>query len=373
MTHSIISPSSAHIWGKPDGCTKYPTITATYPKPEPVQATLDGNASHKDAEAMIEAGARAKPYPPGEGEFYDAAKMYADDAVGIMRETGVFGGDHLGVEKRITAPRVHAKSFGTPDFFLYNAKKRELIVEDYKSGHGIVEAFENWPAINYTAGLLDELKLDDQQTTVRIRIVQPRAFHRDGPIREWKVLASDLRPHINSLNHNAHEALSDNATFRSGSHCKYCPARHTCTASIEAGFNLYEAATQQMPIDATTEELALHYSIVTRALEQLEFIKTGTEEQLKSLMRQGENIPGYRRGETKPREKWVRSLDEIFMMGDMFGHDLRKPGAVTPAQARKLGVDAAVIAAYSERPSGAMKLEKDDLSKAKQIFQKKVT
>ena len=57
------------------------------------------------------------------------------------------------------------------------------------------------------------------------------------------------------------------------------------------------------------------------------------------------------------------------MMGDLLGEDIRKPAQLdTPAQCRKKGIDDAVIALYSETPKTAIKLVKDDGSKARQVF-----
>lgn len=57
------------------------------------------------------------------------------------------------------------------------------------------------------------------------------------------------------------------------------------------------------------------------------------------------------------REAWTVTPEEVFALGDMMGVDLRKkPEAITPAQARKLGLDEDVSKAYSKRPPGEVKL-----------------
>lgn len=388
MSHSIIAPSAAHIWGKPDGCTGYVLMAQAYPETEESEESKEGTASHEVGAKMAGAHARAMTGYPRKEEtvgsvasngvviteaMYDGAELFAEDVGRVMRDTAVFGGDKLGIERRVAAPRVHELSFGTPDAFILDERNRKLYVWDYKFGFEIVEAFENWQAINYVAGIFDELGLDglaDQWFEVIIRIVQPRAPHRDGPVREWRVKASDLRAHINTLNQNAEEALSDRATCRSGSHCKHCPARHACDAALTGGVRLYEAASAPVPVELSPAALAVQFGIIQRARKQLEYLESGYEEQIKGLMRSGASVPGYRVEETVGRERWAKPVEEVVALGDMLGHDLRKREAITPNQARKLGIDDAVIMAYSEKPRTGTKVVADNGNKAKQVFSK---
>ncbi len=388
MSHSIIPPSSAGIWGKPDGCTGWVIMAQTYPETEESIESKEGTASHEIAERMNQANARARiGYPTKEEivgsiasngvvfteEMYDAAEMFADDVAMVMRDTSVFGGPHLGIERRIEAKRIHELSYGTTDAFIYGRNQGRLYIWDYKFGFEVVEAYENWQSINYLAGIIEELEingLEDQYTTVHVRIVQPRAFHRDGPIREWVVKASDLRAHFNILHGNAHKALGPNAEYKTGSHCKHCPGRHACPAALKAGLGLYEVAAQPVPVELGAEALAVQYSIVQRARKQLEYLESGFEEQIKGLIRSGANVQGYRVEEGVGRERWAKPVEEVIALGDMLGHDLRKGDAITPNAARKLGIDDAVIIAYSEKPKTGLKIVPDNGNKAKQIFSK---
>lgn len=387
MSHSIIAPSAAHIWGKPGGCTGYPLMAAAYPETEESEASREGTAAHELGARMIDAAARAMlDYPelpetvgtPASNgvvyteEMFEGADMYAHNVGEVMRSTAVFGGDGLGVEKRLAViPRVHELSRGTPDCWLFDHRNGVLYVWDFKFGREVVEVFENWQLINYVAGLLDLLSFDgrtDEHIRVKMRVVQPRAFHRDGPIREWSVRACDLRAQINTLAQNAEESLGPNATCRSGSHCKHCPGRHACDAALTGGVRLFEAAAAPVPVELSPQALAVQFAIVQRARKQLEYLESGYEEQLRGLMRSGVLVPGYRAEEGVGRERWIRPVEEIVALGDMLGHDLRKKAAVTPNQARKLGVDEAVITAYCEKPRTGVKIVPDNGSKAKQVF-----
>ena len=64
-----------------------------------------------------------------------------------------------------------------------------------------------------------------------------------------------------------------------------------------------------------------------------------------------------------------KPVDEVISLGDLFGHDLRKPAEpITPKQAIKLGVDAAVIKEYSITPKTGIRVVPDNDNKAKQVF-----
>ncbi len=382
-THSIIAPSSAGIWGKPGGCTGYVSMSAAYPELEDSTASAEGTASHEIAETLIQCGLAmhvtesirtdivgntASNGVIFTDEMFDAAWVYADDVLRESRKRGVM--PHT--EYRILAPYIHVESFGTVDGFLYDEAQHELLVWDYKYGFGVVEAFENWQAINYVSGLLDELGISgvtDQHTTVRIRIAQPRAFHQDGEVREWSILASELRGYFNVLSNNAHTALSEDATIHTGDHCRYCEALHACPAALKAGLDMFEVTGVPLPVELTPQNMGVQLSIIKRAKKQLEYLESAFEEQVKSSIRSGKIVPGWSVESSYGRLKWAKPIDEVIALGDMMGQDLRRPlEAITPVQAKALGVDEALINAYSEKPNTGLKLTPANGQKAKEIF-----
>lgn len=363
-------------------------MNQTYPETESSVESREGTASHEIGAQIIEDARLAKHGHTAKDwigisasngvvfteEMFDSAKMYADDVIAVMRRTMVVGGDNLRIEQRVEIPRVHAINWGTPDCSLYHLAGNTLYLWDFKHGREVVEAYENWQGIDYVGGLLDLLDINghlDQKTKVRIRIVQPRAFHRDGPIREWVILASELRAHINILHNNAHKALGPDAEFHTGPHCKHCPGRHACDAALKAGMGLYEVTTKPVPIELSPEALGVQLSIVVRALKQLEYLESGFKEQVTSLIRSGKLISGWTMEPSFGNEKWDKPVEEVIALGDMLQIDLRKPvDAITPNQAKKLGIDEAVITAYSIKPRTGLKIVPDNGNKAKQVFKK---
>lgn len=377
MPHSIIAPSSAHIWGKPGGCTGYVLMAQVFPDVEGPEA-VEGTKVHELAKAFVDAYAYGGITVDGTGvsvEGQEAARLYADDVAAVIAKHPLSSNDVVfGTETQVLASSINDLCFGTLDCFLYDRYTRELFIWDFKFGHGVVEVFENWQMICYVAGLFDELPIDgheDQRTTVHFRIIQPRAFHRDGPIREWSVPAWELRSYHRELRQNAAVALGNDSVTRSGNHCRYCPARHSCRAALDAGINFYELATEPTPLDLSPEAVGTQLAIVQRAHDQLGYVRTGLEEQAASLIRGGKNVPGFALEAGIGRETWKESPESVKTLGEMYGVDLDKHALVTPSQARELGIDKDVITLYTERPRRGMKLVADDGTRAREIFSRK--
>ncbi|MCK5127522.1 MAG: DUF2800 domain-containing protein [candidate division Zixibacteria bacterium] len=382
--HSIIPPSSASIWGAPGGCTGWVLMSQQYPETEEGEEAKEGTASHEIAAELIDDNTRGPTVRTVDKfigkqatngivfteEMYDGAKMYADDVGNVMRDTSIFGGANFGNEQRLTMPRIHELSFGTTDQFIYDYHNGVLYVWDYKFGYLVHEAFENWQTINYVEGIVEKLGIGDQNITVHIRIAQPRAHHRDGPIHEWIVKLCDLRAYFNILRDNAAIALGNNAVIRTGKHCRDCQARHACPAALKAGLGLYEVSMRPTPQDLTPFALGVQLLIVQRAIKQLEYVETGLKEQAKAIIKRGSIMPNYMLENGVGNLAWTKPTAEIIALGESLKIDLRNPkkSVVTPTQAKKLGIDDAVIKAYSKKSNTSLKLVADTGNKAKMFF-----
>lgn len=385
--HSILPPSSAAIWGAEDGCTGWVTMSLAVPESEESEASRLGTAAHEVAAQYIDSYARGAAFNPQIGqilsnnvvideEMLDAAELYADDVRQVMISTGVFGGPYLLLEQKIDIHRISEYCFGTPDCVIFDAKNLKIYIWDFKYGMDPVEVYENLQLVAYAAGVLDYFKartpLIEEDLLNKLefvfRVAQPRAFHRDGPIREWRSNLPGLYKIFVQLLMKAKLALSPEATNHSGPHCRYCQARHVCPAAISAGFRLFEAATVPMPIDMSKESLATLLTLTTRASKQLEALRSGLEQQVETLVRTGSSVPGYRVEPKQGRLTWSKPVDEIIQLGAIMGIPLEKPTVVTPKQAEKLGIDTTVINEYSHKPVNGVEVVADDGSKAKLIF-----
>lgn len=279
---------------------------------------------------------------------------------------------HYGVaEVPVFATRIHPTDcWGYPDWYDYKPIEGLIDVADYKFGYRIHDAFEHWQCIGYVAAVMDQVQRHDEELEVRMRIVQPRGYHKDGPVREWRLPASELRAYINIAHGAAIRAVPPvqlpghriEATV--GEECLFCPARHVC-ATLQHAANTALAYSQTADmVNPVAEALGLELDLLTMAAKIIEARKSGLEEQAEAMIRRGVRVPGYTLERGQGRWKWnpTANKQEIADMCALVkpGLDIRKPlDLITPTQAKDAGVTETILDLYADRPPGAMKLSKE--------------
>src|SRR5574340_425302 len=292
-------------------------------------------------------------------EMIEGAEMWAD-TIGATS-----GGDF---EKQIECLYVHRDCYGTPDY-AHGPDMGVLFVADYKFGHRYVPAFENWQLIAYAIG-----RMPSYLPSVRVvlQIVQPRSYHRDGPVREWVINGHDLRDYAQILHAKCAEAESEMAQCNAGPQCYECPARHVCEAALHMEQSALYLSGSTIPLDASVEAKAVRLHQIRRALDHLAQMESGITEDLAAAVQRGINVPGFTLKAGVGREKWTHDITEVVALGAAMGVDLSKPGCITPNQARKAGLSPDIVAAYSERSAGEVKLVEDDGRMLRRIFAREV-
>lgn len=278
-------------------------------------------------------------------------------------------------ELPIAIPSIHPQHcWGTPDWRQWQPIEGIIDVADYKFGHRFVEVFENWQMVAYVAGVLDELQangLIDQYLRFRMRVVQPRSYHRDGPVRTWEGNASDLRALINVAASAAEAALQPDAPARTGPACLDCEARHVCAALQSAALTYADSTivtgdtVNMLPPEAIGAELAL----LQHVAKLINARTNGLEQQAHSLIAAGTRVPGFALVEGRAREEWSDDPLTVALSAEAMGFSIRAPlKLLTPNQARATGVPADIVALYSIRPRGTMKLERDSTTDSRKLF-----
>ena len=131
---------------------------------------------------------------------------------------------------------------------------------------------------------------------------------------------------------------------------------------------LYESLCPAVPERMSRDALGTFYTVILRAKAALEYLETGIGEQIKGRLIKGEAIPGCMLEEGLGREEWSAPDSDIISMADLMGINLKKEEVVTPAQAKKMGLPADIVAAFSQRPKRGFKVVIDNNKKARSIF-----
>ena len=360
--HSIIPPSSAYIWGKPNGCTGWVKMAQLCPEEGDTKEAEEGTKAHKLAELIMVNGADGNDYFSASEDMVEAAQMYAADVNGIVK--GNYDPSVFGIETRIEAPGIHPESFGTVDCWFFDVPTSTLYVWDFKFGFVTVEAFENWQAINYVVGLITALGRSPLK--IDIRIVQPRAPHLDGRIRSWKTTTDNVFNLAGNLQKNAHVALSDEATLNPGSHCRFCQARHVCKAlHMEAMYSAEESLRPEL-YELDEKSLSRELLIVLKAEDMLKYRRTGLTAQVESLMQRGKGVPGFSLEHSPGRLNWNASNEELNHLGELLNVQLRKDSFITPTQAKKKGISEDIIRKFASRNAGKVSLVPDNINKIRE-------
>lgn len=368
--HAILAPSSMNTVVVCPGSIQ---LRHMYPEDEDSQDAREGTASHwAGSETLLGRDVAVGHAAPNnvtlDIEMLDGADMYVD----AVRERVPVGGH---VEERVDCSFVHPLMWGTPDFWHYDPITRTLWVMDYKYGKRFVEVFENWQLIAYAAGIISMLDLSDLSVTINFVIIQPRNYHRDGPVRTWSIAAVHLRPYVNKLAGAAYAAVRADGSYTPDAKCvvnpacRDCTGRRGCVTLQTSAMADCDLAGAPVPFDLSPIALGNELRMIQRAIDQLKARATGLEEQAISNIMRGVQVPWYRLARTEGRERWSKPVQEVIALGALLGHNLAAPAeAITPVQARKLGLDAALVAGYAFRPGGEAKLVPDDGTQARKVF-----
>lgn len=376
----ILRPSSAPRWAGQTGpgCPGSFVMEQQFPEDEDSPEAREGTAAHFYVTEAVQG--RAHPVDtitpnghPIDAEMIECGQSFIDD---IVRETAVRSGSAphaMGVERKLVMHGlIHPDCEGTPDAYLLDLPGRRLVVWDYKYGHRDVDPLKHPQMVCYAAGVFEAYELDEADFAdleVSIRIVQPRNFSSSGPVREWRTTGAAVMREVERLARAAEAAKAPNAPTLTGSHCRDCSAIHACEANRRVGGVAIDMAGKSTPEVLPPEALGLELLQIDQALQRLNARRAGIAEVVLASLRGGGRNPYWSVGHGSGRERWTAPAGEVFALGDLLGADLRKdPAPVTPAEARKLGVDASVIAAYSEKPTGAAKLVPVDNNRAAKAF-----
>lgn len=348
------------------------------------EAAAEGTAGHEVAADILKAIASPSSGGPRSALSYvghvasngvvidrsvaEAVAEYERDVSGVLHRLG--NAQALRVEESVEV--IPGVLGGTPDAWIYDNKSNELIVWDLKLGHNPVEAFENWQLLGYLMGLLNKIQitgLADQYLKVSLRIVQPRAPHRLGVVRRWDFIASEARGYFNLIADRCQQVITTDASRTvAGSQCLFCSARAHCETLQKSGAKAIEfsGSAQSIPVDYAAA--AVELDLVDRAIELLKSRRSGLREAVEYALKSGTQIREFVLEPKFGRDVWTVPDDDLFIIGDSVGIDLRVVKPLTPTQAKSAGMIPDLVDNLRERKAAGFELVRADQSTARAIF-----
>ena len=376
--HAPLAPSSAAVWGAPDGCRGSVAMQARQPEQEPTEESREGDAAHwLLAQTLLKLtmpdDAIAPNGVPINQEMRDSIVEIVTDVNDTLK--GCAPGDYYENEQTIKAPRlIHADCWGTPDVLFVQWSRKTVHIWDFKYGHRFVDAFRNWQMIAYAACAIEDAEIDGwREWTFSLTIAQPRCFERDelgGSLREWFCSGEEMAGYIEALRQGALEASQPDAPLHTGPHCRDCKAAWDCPANQRAGGLALDIIRSQGSSGADVTALGVEAKVLAEALDFVKARLASIDPQLQAALNRSERVPFHRVGWTKPRLTWRKETQaEAANLCAMFGVDVQLGVALpTPQQCIKQGVDEAVITPYTHRNEPAQKLERIEDASASKIL-----
>jgi hypothetical protein len=257
---------------------------------------------------------------------------------------------------RLGAPRQR------PDAYLIDKLNNRVFVWDYKFGHRYVDAYRNWQLVNYAIGVLEAHfipRTEWRLWAIVLTVAQPRNYHPDGPLREWHTNGEVVGEMCRELAAAAVEASAVDAELRTGEQCRDCTARHACPALERVAMATCDMSMSGQPVNLPPSALGLELRIIRDAVKRLGYRAEGLEEQALALASKGVDVPHWRAEYSNGRQRWNEQTGpaEVAALGEIYDIDLMQPAKpVTPAQAKKAGLDPDLIRAFSYTPRGPMAL-----------------
>lgn len=199
--------------------------------------------------------------------------------------------------------------WGTTDFWLVSTDERAKpygMVCDLKTGFILVDAAANPQLAAYALSLRKTVRDAGKDLDyVRAAIFQP--FGDGDKWKETKFTSKQLDVWEKKFLKLAEAVFSNQAKFKAGEHCSYCPGRVVCKVYDkyrvkETGLKLLDPEEFKFP-EAPSAPVDALVRIVKHE-KQLESFVAACRKELLNRMLRGDKVPGMKLVQSKTRRKW---------------------------------------------------------------------
>lgn len=219
--HAYLSCSSSDRWLS---CTVAPSRESRHVDSGSSFAA-EGTKAHELAERCLIANKDAAEM---EGDYPTEMRVYVQEYLDYIRHE--ISGEHRIYEQKLDISAYVPDCFGTADNVTLGNGHCHIV--DLKYGKGLlVEAENNTQLMLYALGAMQEWDaIYGPFLDFTLHIVQPRLNNFD----QWTISAENLKAWGESIKPIAAMAYIGEGEAKSGEHCRFCKARHTCRERADA-------------------------------------------------------------------------------------------------------------------------------------------
>lgn len=334
--HAKLSASGSERWLE---CPASVELCERAPKQRESEYAKEGTDAHSCLEVILKNHTN-KPYTAAQmlkKKFPDEMVAHALTAYKEI-EARLSPGVTLLTETKVDLTFVGPDMFGTVDCAIVEEFGR-LIVIDYKYGAGVpVDPENNTQLLYYALGLAH--KYNYNFTEVVLMIIQPRAPHERGPVREWVIGIDELVSWEKKFKDGVERVNDPLADFNAGDWCRWCPGAVMCPAIKdralkEAQVDFNDDLTALAVPHPTTPMTVLHLSTILTAIEKLEVWIGAVKEHAFHVLERGGEIKGWKLVQKRSIRKWTNEK-AAQVAKKKFGQDaFTEPELLSPAQLEK--------------------------------------
>lgn len=330
-THRRYSPSQADRFF---ACRGSNNLLKRVPVRPTSPYAQEGTNAHEVLEAALKNGERNaqvahenwttlffETLDDGQNEFYLSIQIALDHIYSIL---DAHPDAVMWVERFVDPPLTSApgEAGGYCDVAIFVPSLRVLFVIDYKHGAGVAKAVKgNNQPLQYAAGFLyeDNALVDPADVdSVVLCIIQPRAFHHDGIIREHEITPFEVWEYLEELEEVILDCEREDAPLTPGEdQCRFCDARTLCPARETMALQVANSAfTQITQVNAPSlpEPTAMDMERLARIrfhAPTLRKFLDDVDRHCDELARGGHHVPGAKLVETQAKRKYYGDDTEV--------------------------------------------------------------